>query len=181
MSKNTTADRLRYAVRQGIEKVQADLPVAHYLRALGVEVKGGRAKCIVHGGDNPSSFAINPESGKWRCHACGEWGSVVDLCKLVEGHDETHDALVSLSTRFDVQLPRRPERWNKLQDEKAKAREAAKRYLAGVYQRRLTRVYAPLVLVGGQGPEEELVELQGLAAALWPVSLSMAERRVVGE
>ncbi len=82
---------------------------------------------------------------------------------------------------FGVELPKRPERWHKRQDEKAKVREATKKYVASLYQRRLTRIYAPFVLVGGQSPEEELEELQGLAVALWPACLDMAERRLSGE
>jgi len=174
-------EREPYAIRRSVEEMQAKVSIADFLRSKGEEVRRNRARCIVHGGDNPQSFSINPETKKWRCHACDEWGDIVDLCKLVEGHDDTQDALVSLSLRFDVQLPTRPERWHKRQDEKGKVREAAKRYIAGRYQRRLTRLYAPLVLVGGQTPEEELEELQGLAAALWPACLEMAGRRVAGE
>jgi hypothetical protein len=46
-------------------------------------------------------------------------------------------------------------------------------------QWRLTRVFAPLVLLR-QTPEEELEALEGLASALWPISLSLAGERVAG-
>jgi hypothetical protein len=89
--------------------------------------------------------------------------------------------MMLLSIRYNVELPQRSPSWFQRQDEKGRTRETAKRYVAGVYQRRLTRVYAPLVLVGGETPEEELERLEGLADALWPISLSMAGRRVTGE
>jgi len=181
MTEFARAERQPYAVRRSIDKLKEEIPIEDYLRTQGVEVKRNRSRCIVHGGDNPQSFRIIPETKKWRCHACGGWGNVVDLCKLVEGHDETWTAVVSLSLSFQVDLPKRPERWHKRQDEKAKVREAAKRHIAGVYQHWFTRLYAPLVLLGGQTPEEELAELEGLAAALWPISLDWAERRVNGE
>jgi hypothetical protein len=60
-------------------------------------------------------------------------------------------------------------------------RDAAKIVVARVYQRRLTKVYAPLVLVGGETPDEELSVLEELATALWPTCLSLAGRRVAGE
>ncbi len=95
-------------------------------------------------------------------------------------HLEAWTAVQALAERYGVKLPRRPERWHRRQEEKARVRETATKQVAGVYQRRLTRVYAPLVLLGGETPEEELRELEELAAALWPISLSMAARRVAG-
>ena len=53
--------------------------------------------------------------------------------------------------------------------------------MAATYQRRLTRIYAPLVLLGGEIPSEEIEALEGLASVLWPISLSLAGRRVAGE
>ena len=166
---NTTIERQPYAIRQGIKKMQAEGSIADYLRAQGVEVKRNRTRCIIHGGDNPQSFSINPETKKWRCHACGLWGDVVDLCKLVEGHIETQDALVSLSLRFGIELPARPERWHKRQDEKAKVREAKRQGLTKVYQRRFYRMLRD----PGAHPEDD--------AALWdemylPAYLAASQR-----
>jgi hypothetical protein len=35
--------------------------------------------CPIHGGDNQRSFQVNPETGHFKCHACGEWGYLQDL------------------------------------------------------------------------------------------------------
>ena len=59
-------------------------------------------------------------------------------------------------------------------------REAGSRHVAHVIQRRLTRIYSPLVLFGDETPGEELEALEGLALALGPVARQWAERRVCG-
>jgi hypothetical protein len=89
--------------------------------------------------------------------------------------------MFTLAQRYSVDLPQRSDFWRSRQDEKSKTRDAATKYVAGVYQRRLVRLYTPLVLIGGETPEEELQELEGLASSLWPISLDMAKRRVSGE
>jgi hypothetical protein len=90
-------------------------------------------------------------------------------------------ALAAMAQKFGVELPQRSDRWHRWQDEKARIREAVKQRTAATYQRRLTRVYAPLVLVGGETPGEEIEALEELASVLWPISLSLAGRRVAGE
>ena len=107
-------------------------------------------------------------------------GDLIDLCELVEEHAETWTAMRSLEQQYGLELPRRSSRWHQWSGEKYKVRNAVQRHLAGVYQRRLTRVYAPLVLVGGETPEEELEALDELAAALWPFCYELAGRRVHG-
>jgi len=37
-----------------------------------------RGKCPVHGGNSPTSFQYNPETGHWKCFKCGEWGYIRD-------------------------------------------------------------------------------------------------------
>lgn len=37
-----------------------------------------RGKCLVHGGNSPTSFQYNPETGHWKCFKCGEWGYIRD-------------------------------------------------------------------------------------------------------
>ena len=172
-----------YTVRRAIDKIKADVPIAEYARAVTALRGAGntlRGPCPIHGGDNPESFAVYPDGGRFYCFSCQERGDVLDLYRAVEG-GELHDAIVGLSMRYGVELPRRPERWHRRQDEKAKVREAATRHIAARYQERLTRLYAPLVLTHRQTPEDELRELEQLAASLWPAALAMASRRVSGE
>ena len=170
-----------YGLRKGIEAVKTEVTIVQYLRDRGVEVSRNRARCLAHDGDNPQSFAVYPDEGRWHCFRCNEGGDVIDLCRAVEG-GEPWEAMMSLAMRFGVDLPNtRTETWHTHQGDKAKIRDAAEKYIAAVYQRRLTRVYAPFVLVGGESPEEEIQELEGLASALWPICLDMAGRRVSSE
>lgn len=49
-----------------------------------------RARCKLHGGSNPLSFAMNKENLKWYCHSCGKGGDVLKLMELLneENPDE---------------------------------------------------------------------------------------------
>src|SRR5215217_2351181 len=127
--------RQPYTIRKAIEKIKDEVNIPELLREYDVEVRRNRARCIVHEGDNPTSFEIRPDR-KWRCHACGEFGDIVDLCTLVEKHADTWTAVVSLSQQFDVELPRRPETWRKWSGEKYTIRDGVQKHLAAVYQRR---------------------------------------------
>jgi hypothetical protein len=181
-TKNLGGEHPPYALRCGIAAIKEQVRIEDYARTVTALRFAGntlRGPCPVHNGDNEGAFLVDPDRRRWYCFRCNEGGDVIDLCRAVEG-GELWEAMVSLAERFNVELPRRPERWHTLQDDKTRVREAATRHVATVYQRRLTRLYAPLVLVGGESPEEEIEELEELAAALWPVSLSMAGRRVSG-
>jgi DNA primase len=174
-------DYERYSVRKSIEAVKAEVTIEDYLAAHDVQIVRNRARCIVHVGDNPQSFAVYLDQQRWYCFGCAHGGDLIDLCELVERHTDTQTAIVALAMQFGIELPQRPPRWHEWQDEKARIRESAKQYVATIYQRRLTRVYAPLVLVGGETPGEAIEVLEGLASALWPISLSLAGRRVADE
>lgn len=169
-----------YGLRKAFETVKDAVLIEDYLGDQGVEIKRSRARCIVHGGDNSQSLSINPEKQVWHCFSCGEGGDLIDLCRAVEG-GEPWEAMMTLAQRYNVDLPQRTEGWKPWQSEKARVRQAAKMHVAGVYQRRLTELYSPLVLLGGESREEEEQELQKLSSALWPISLDLAERRVSGE
>src|SRR5215207_173828 len=171
-------ERMRHSIRAAIANLKREISIEESLDARGVELRHGRARCIVHGGDNPQSFSIDPERQLWHCFACQDGGDLIDLCEFVEKHADTWTAIVSLAQQFNVELPRRTDKWHEWQDEKTKVREAARRQITKAYQRRLTRLYAPLVLVGGETPEEELAAVEELAQALWPICVNLAVRRL---
>lgn len=165
-------------LRKAIEAVKDAVTVEDYLRDQGVEVKHNRARCVVHGGDNPQSFSVDPGRGLWHCFKCGEGGDVITLCQRVEGPCEAWEAVMVLAQRYGVELPNtRTDTWRRWQSEKERVRAASRKHLARCYQRRLTRLYAPLVL-GEETTEKSLQELEELATALWPVALDMATRRL---
>jgi DNA primase len=180
----TTTNTERYGFRRCATEVQAAVPISRYvsdsglteLRSAGVRLVG---RCMFHEDKSPS-FTVYGDSSFY-CFGCMATGDVIDLHAHAGGHTELWTAMLDLANRYAVELPQRPTAWYARQDEKARTREAATNYIAGVYQRRLTKVFTPLVLVGGETPEEELESLERLASALWPISLDMAGRRVSGE
>ncbi len=175
-----------YGIRKAIEAIKDVIPIeqvaAEYgeFKLLGNGRLLGRCLAPDHE-DRTPSMTVFTDTQRFKCFGCGLGGDVIDLEEVAGRHLENWTAVVALSTRYGVELPQRPATWHKRQDEKSRIREAVKQRVAATYQRRLTRVYAPLVLVGGETPGEELEALEGLASALWPVSLSLAGRRVAGE
>ncbi len=185
MVTNSTAntEHPAYGLRKAIAAVKDAVEVEDYAAGLTELRPAGntqRGWCPVHAGSSPDSFAVYTAERRWYCFRCCRGGDVIDLCRAVEG-GELQEIVYLLARRFGVELPTRYDFWHTRQDEKSKTREAAKKHVAGVYQRRLTRLYTPLVLVGGESPEEELEHLEGLSSALWPISLDMATRRVNDE
>jgi DNA primase len=178
MTLNTSLERQRYSIRRAAAKLKAEITLEDYLRAQGVELRRNRARCIVHGGDNPQSFSVDPERQLWHCFSCGHGGDLIDLCELVERHADSWTAIVSLAQQFNIELPSRSEKWHEWQDEKVRIRSAVIKSVARTYQRRLVLLYAPLILVGGESPEEELEALEELASALWPHCRNLARKRV---
>jgi DNA primase len=178
-----TTNREPVTVRTQIRFLKDEIPIEDYaskvtkLSGRGVERRGC---CPIHQGENPTSFSVHIVKQVFYCHACQARGDLIDLCVLVEKHADTWTAVISLAEQYDLELPQRSETWHQFSTEKYTVRDAVQKHLADVYQRRLTRVYAPLVLVGGETPDEELEALDELAAALWPVCYEMAGRRVHG-
>jgi DNA primase len=147
-----------YALRKAIEAVKDAVLIEVYaaeFTQLQQNGQGLRGACPVHGGDNPHSFAVYANEGRFYCFACQAHGDVVDLAELVERHADTWTAVVALSTRYGVEVPQRPERWRRHQNTKADMREKLRKGLAKVYQRRLYRIFHD----AGAHPEDD--------AALW--------------
>lgn len=62
------------------------------------------ATCPFHNDVHPS-FAVNEDSGAYRCLACGASGNFVQLVQYVERHDTLYDAEQSLIARFGRFVP----------------------------------------------------------------------------
>jgi DNA primase len=179
--------RERYGFRKGLQALNEAVPLPTYAATV-TELKRAGLRLVgscpnPNHEDSSPSFTIYPESDRWHCFGCSCGGDLLDLFMLVEDwpEDACGPALAAMAQRFGVELPQRPPKWHQWQDDKARIREAAKQRVAAIYQRRLTRVYAPLVLVGRETPGEEIEALEGLASALWPISLSLAGRRGASE
>jgi len=78
-----------------------------------------RARCPIHGGDSPTSLALNDEKGVYFCHVCHASGDKVDFVRHVRGTD-FKGALAFLG----IQAPCKPPRPD---PEIARQREALER------------------------------------------------------
>jgi DNA primase len=63
-----------------------------------------QSTCVFHDDRHPS-FAVNSDTGVFKCQACGASGNFVKLVQHVEGHDTAYDAEQSLIARFARYVP----------------------------------------------------------------------------
>ncbi len=173
----TSFERQRYSIRKAAAKLKSEITIEDYLRGHGAEVRRNRARCIVHGGDNPYSFSINPERQLWHCFSCQDGGDLIDLCEVVERHADTWTAIVSLAQQFNVELPRRSDEWHEWQDEKGRRRKMLRAAICASYQRRFFRLFSgDLEMI--EDPHEREDEARLLWESLYPLAFSCAEGRM---
>lgn len=83
------------------------VPVAAALRHFGIEAprEKGRARCPVHGGENPQ--ALSYDATRWRCFACEAGGDVYALVMAVE-RCGFHEALAVVAELAGVSVDGMP-------------------------------------------------------------------------
>ena len=164
-----------YSLRRSIQAVKAEVGIEKYLEDRGVGLKPFgdelRGTCILHNGENPQSFSLDPTKQLWHCFACGEGGDLLTLCQRVEG-GEVWEAMIGLAQRYGVELPERPPKWHKNQNTKAAVREEMRRGLAKVYQRRFYRMLHD----AGAHPDDD----EALWDGMYKSAYLAATRRVFG-
>src|SRR5215218_272191 len=146
VSGTTTATEPRppYTLRRAIQAIKDAVPIETYtatlteLRPSGSSLRG---RCPVHGGDNEGAFLVDPDQRRWHCFRCSTGGDIVDLCRAVDG-GEVWEAVIFLAERFNVELPKRPERWH-----------------ARRYQRRFYRLYAADAIAAIEDDQERAEEM----------------------
>ena len=166
-----------YMLRKAIAAIKEAVPVETYaatlteLRPSGTSLRG---RCPVHGGDNEGALLVDPGQRRWHCFRCNEGGDVIDLCRAVEG-GELWEAVVSLATRYGVELPRRSDRWHEHNAEKGRRWKELQRWRARRYQRRLYRLFAADAVASISDAEERAAEARrqwdeaGTLARAWAV------------
>jgi len=101
--------------RTDIEQLKQTVPMETLLEALGFNLgKNNRTRCIIHGGDNPTSFTYGED---WfNCFACGVSGDKLELIMQVRkcSFEEAVEHLRQLAggnpvTLSDTKPPRRSE------------------------------------------------------------------------
>jgi DNA primase len=94
--------------------------------------------------DKTHSFYIYPP-GRWWCYGCGRGGDVVDLEFYCGDYTELWEAMISLAVEYDVELPERPRRWFARQERQKPVRDALEEAKVHHVQRRLYRLFAPII------------------------------------
>ncbi len=159
----TTSELGRHGFRKAIEAIKEAVPIETYaaehteLRQAGKELRG---RCLIHGGDNPTSFCVNTERQRFRCFSCGERGDLIDLCEAIERHVDPWTAVVSLAMRYNVALPEKPESWRRWQDQKAEIRAFNEQIRRRRRLRRWFRIFHRDDLAAIADPEERRIETE---------------------
>jgi DNA primase len=177
-------DRPPRALRKSIEAIKDAVAIervaAEYgeFKLLGNERLLGRCVSPFHG-DRTPSMTVFTDTQRFKCFGigCGISGDVIDLEEVAGRHAELWTAVLALSTRYNVELPRRPVRWHKWQSEKHERRKMVSDAITKSYQRRLYRVYGGF-LEDIQDPEAHRQEAERFWDDLYPVAHVCAMRRV---
>ncbi len=169
-----------YILRRAIPTIKDALDIATVANDYGAELRPSgedlRGKGVCHGGSNETALLVEPDRGRWWCFRCNEGGDVLDLCRAVEG-GELWEAVVSLAERYNVELPRRSERWHGWQGEKVRRLNGMRGVLAESYRRRYFRLFRDH-LAGIEDPKEREEEARAIWDDLWNLALGLAELRI---
>ncbi len=133
----------------------------------------GRCLSPEHEDRTPSMY-VYTDDPHFHCFGCGESGDVVDLVRLVEGC-EFWEAMMILSSRYGISLPERPRSWFDRQERQAPVRDAIEETKLRLVQRRLFRIFLPLI-EAIEDPEERREEIE----ILWGDTRRIAALVVAG-
>jgi DNA primase len=154
-----------YGFRKCCEAVRDVVPVEERARRYThLEPFGGKAwftgRCAIpdHEDKTPSFYIYPPD--RWWCYGCGRGGDVVDLEFFCGDYGELWEAMIALAVEYEVELPRRPQRWYEKEARHARWREEAERVRANVLRRRLFRLLILPIIDYIEDEEERAAELE---------------------
>lgn len=154
-----------YGFRKSCEAVREAVPIETVARRYTeLEPLGGRAwytgRCpLPDHEDRSPSFYIYPP-GRWHCYGCGRGGDVVDLEFMCGDYGELWEAMIALAAEYDVELPKRPQRWHDKEAQHFRWREEAEKVRAEVLRRRIFRLLVLPTINLIEHEEERRAELE---------------------
>lgn len=96
-----------------LEQLKRAIPIMELAEILGLEVKGKQARCYnsqAHSHDDKNkSLGFDVARNRYKCFACGESGSIIDLYKQIKGL-ETGEAIKELADMTGLAPQSRQER-----------------------------------------------------------------------
>jgi hypothetical protein len=165
------------AAKEKVSVVELAEHLGTRLRPSGKDLRG---PCPIHGGKNPTSFAVNPEKDVWFCYSCLAGGDVVELARFAWGYEKHEVAMAAadLLHEFGHPIPERPKSWYRKQERQKPIRDAIAQAKFDHLRRRLLRgLFAPS-LVRIEDPDERKAEAVIFWEATEPLARMMIERLV---
>lgn len=152
------------AAKEKVSVVELAEHLGTRLRPSGKDLRG---PCPVHGGNNPTSFAVDPEAGVWFCYSCLRGGDVIELGRHAWGYSKAEVAMAAadLLHQFGHEIPPRPASWFRKQERQKPLRDAIAEAKRRSFQRRLFRLFEPY-LSRVEDPEKRGAEARELWRAL---------------
>jgi DNA primase len=97
--------------------------------------------------DRVPSFTVNPEKNVFWCHGCLRGGDVIELARFVWGYEkhEVATASADLLHEFGREIPDRPASWYAKQSRQKPMRDALQETKIKRIQRRLFKIFLPMV------------------------------------
>jgi DNA primase len=95
--------------------------------------------------ERTASFAVDPAKDVWFCHGCLRGGDVITLAQRAWDIDRADVAAAELLMAFGYEIPSRRPTWFARQERQAPARRALEAAKIRHVQRRLFRIFAPLL------------------------------------
>lgn len=141
MTATLPEERHALAFKESIGAVAEAVPISLYCRDAGVELRRSGAQLVGRcpledHEDRTPSWTVFGDRRYW-CFGCHRGGDVVDLHAELDGHAEVWSAMVDLSVRYGVRMPRRSERWKAAEGRKLSYHELRARALAPILAKRL--------------------------------------------
>jgi hypothetical protein len=121
--------------------------------------------------DKTPSFCVDPEKDVWFCHGCLRGGDVITLAQLAWDIDRADVAAAEILLTFGHEIPPRPPAWFARQARQKHARTALEEAKVLHYQRRVFRIFAPLIV-----PIEDEDERREEEGFLWEAAGEIAAR-----
>jgi DNA primase len=168
------------ATRNAFKKVKEEVSIQEVARMHGLrlcwEGKELKSLCPFHKETTPS-FGISLKKGLYHCFSCGSGGDAITLHQKLGNFAEPWEAMIDLSIRYGVELPKRPPEWFSWQDEKARRRKMLVEAVAESYRRRFFRFFKE-DFERISDPAERKEEASKVWEELWPLAWACALWRV---
>jgi DNA primase len=93
------------------------------------------------------SFTVNPDKNVWWCFGCVRGGDVVELARFARGYErhEAATAAANLLHDFGYEIPPRPASWHRKNERQKPIRDAIQEARVRHTQRRLFRIFMPMI------------------------------------